>query len=407
MSAGLEEKSFRIDELPPYVLGNIGEAVLQARLRGVDVIDLSQINPSMAPLPAAVDRLVQTVLLPHNHRYSSSQGITRLREAISDWYQRRYSVSSNPATEVVVTMGIKEGLAHLLFAVICSGDNILIPTPSYPVHVAAAFIAGGCVIGVPLCAADEEARELNERSDYFFERLADTLKKTWPRPKVIIVNFPHNPTGLVVTLGFFERLLQVARKHSLFIFHDFSYAELCYEGYRAPSILQVSGAKELAVEFCSLSKSHGLAGWRVGYCVGNERLLQALKKIKSYLDFGIFQPMQIAAIEALCGHEEHVREIVSNYEQRRDVLVSGLVEIGWPVRKPYGGLFVWAKIPKKYRELGSIMFAEKLLAEAQVAVCPGEGFSVPDGDSFVRFALMENEARLRRAVANIAKHFEF
>lgn len=413
MTFSCEEHAFRANRFPPYVLGTIAEKVMQARIEGIDVVDLSQMNPS-TKLPArALDKLIQATLLPHNHRYSSSQGIAKLRWSVVSWYDRRFGVALDADREVVVTMGIKEGIGHMLMALLIEGDTAIVLTPSYPIHAASVLLAGGNIIEVPfLLGADladgakGKPLVMSGDSDAFFASLASAFEKTWPRPKFILLNFPHNPTGTVATVEFFERLVDFAVRNALYVIHDFAYADICFDGYKAPSIMQVKGASEVAVEFYSLSKGYGLTGWRVGFCVGNCELVGALKKVKSYLDFGIFQPLQIAAIEVLKEEtDRHVAEVVSEYGHRRDVLVDNLNSIGWEVTRPLGSTFVWAPIPTKWAtEAGSRSFSERLLSDARVAVCPGVGFSAAS-DNFVRFALVASEDRIRRAVSEIGRVF--
>ncbi len=403
----MPSKSFQhffVHHLPPFVLGEIAQAVVQARLEGRDVYELSQVNPALTPPPAAVEKLVQSCLQPHNHRYSSSQGIAKLREAVSDWYARRFKVEVHPATEVVATMGIKEGLSHLLFAMASTGDTVLLPTPSYPIHSAAIVLAGANLIGVPLPLMSPEDAErdgtidvLTEKSETFFSRLTATYERTWPRPMMMIISFPHNPTATVVTAGFFERLVHLAKSKGFYLAHDFAYADLSFDGMRTPSILEIPGAKEIAVECCSLSKGMSLGGWRAGFCSGNERLISALKKIKSYLDCGIFQPVQIASIKALSQYDNVLAETRETYQTRRDVLVDGLNTLNWEFETPKGSLFLWAKIPSQYRAMKSMAFSRYVLERANVAVLPGAGFDA-SADEWVRFALVEPEQRLRAAI---------
>ena len=398
---------FRIDRLPPYLFGEIARAVVDARMSGRDVIDLSQVNPSLGPPPLAVEKLVQASLHPHNHRYSSSQGISRLRQAICLQYGKRFGVSLDAEHEVVVSMGVKEGLAHLLLAVLTPGDTVFVPTPGYPIHAAAVFIAGANLVGIPIAGAGaERVLELDERSDDFFTRLDELYRRTWPSPRMMLLSFPHNPTTTTVTRGFFARLVAYARERQLFLVHDFAYADICFDGYRAPSLLEVDGAKDVSIECYSLSKGVGLPGWRMGFCLGNERLVSALKRIKSYLDFGIFQPLQIAASHALAASEDICREAAGVYQARRDVLAEELRRGGWEIQAPKATVFLWARMPDSVREKfagegsRSLALAQKLLRHADVAICPGIGFD-RDADDFVRFALVENEQRLRLAAGRI------
>lgn len=410
-------ESFRIAHLPPYLLGNVQQEVVGLRAQGREIIDLSHLNPDMGPPPRAVDRLVQAVLQPHNHRYSSSRGISQLRAAAVEWYKKRFDGDFDLEREVVVTMGTKEGMAHLLLAILNAGENVVVPTPSYPIHASSVFIAGGGFIGVPLFSAEEYtdiynsprgSLSLNEASDGFFSRLESICLHTWPKPKVFICSFPHNPTTTVVSQGFFQRLVEFAREHQLLLIHDAAYCDLSYSEHQAPSLLEIKGARDLAVEFFSLSKSFGLPGWRVGFAIGNQAMISALKKIKSYVDNGIFQPLQIASIEALKDADRLVDEVRSNYLSRRDVLVDGLRQAGWDVHKPKGTVFVWARLPAAFRAkgrtMGSAALARLLLHEGNpgVAVTPGAYFD-PQADEFVRFALVENENRLRRAVGSIGE----
>lgn len=402
------DEFFRINQLPPYGLGEIARAVIQGRIQGEDIVDLSQFNPDLAPPPAAVDRLVQSVLQPHNHRYSSSQGITRLRQSLASFYSRRFAVEVDVESEVVVTMGIKDALTHLMFALISTGDGVLLPTPSYPIHNAAVVLAGGRVIGIPLWSPESAAGRdqgavpprLTENDEWFFKRLSVAWERTWPRPLLMILSFPHNPTTAVVTPGFFTRLVELARDRGFYLVHDFAYADLAFDGYRPPSILAAPGAKQVAVECYSLSKGLSMAGWRVGFCVGNPTLVAALKKIKSYIDCGIFQPLQIAASRVLDDHEQLIQESVDTYRRRRDVLAKGLQGLGWTFQLPEASVFLWARMPEQLRVMGSLPFARALLGTARVAVCPGAGFD-SRSDQWCRFALGEPEKRIRAAIERL------
>jgi alanine-synthesizing transaminase len=338
-----------------------------------------------------VDKLIEAARNPKNHRYSASRGITKLRHAITGWYKRHYDVDLDPETEAIVTIGSKEGIAHLALAMLGPGDVVLTPTPTYPIHMYSVIIAGGEVRGV----------ELRQDSD-FFEDLTRAYKQTMPRPRVLIINFPHNPTTAVVDLEFFKKIVAFAKEHNVIVIHDLAYADIVFDGYRAPSLLQVPEAKDIGVEFYTLSKSYNMPGWRVGFCVGNREVIGALAKIKSYLDYGIFQPVQIASIIALNGPQDCVKETVARYQRRRDVLVEGLNRAGWPVEKPRATMFVWARIPPPFRGMGSLEFSKLLLKEAKVAVSPGIGFG-EGGDEYVRFGLVENEHRTRQAVRGIKK----
>lgn len=393
MSAKNSEEFHRVKRLPPYVFAIVNELKQQARRRGEDIIDLGMGNPDLPTPRHIVQKVIEATRNPRNHRYSASRGITKLRVAICDWYRRRYDVELDPETEAIVTMGAKEGLAHLALAVIGPGDVVFVPNPAYPIHPYSVIIAGGDLRSIPL-ASDRD----------FFEDLATAVKLTWPQPKMLIISFPHNPTTEVVDLAFFEKVVEFAKEHRIFVVHDFAYADLCFDGYRAPSFMQVKGAKEVGVEFFSMSKSYSMPGWRVGFAVGNPRLIHALARIKSYLDYGIFQPIQIAAIIALNEDQGAVEEIVRTYERRRDTLVSGLERVGWKIEKPKGTMFVWGRIPEAYRHMGSLEFSKFLLQEAKVAVSPGIGFG-EYGDEHVRFALVENQHRINQAVRGIRKIF--
>ncbi len=383
----------RIKRLPPYVFNIIGDLKQAARRAGEDIIDLGMGNPD-GPTPAhVVHKLADAASKVPNHRYSVSRGIYKLRVAICDWYRRRYGVELDPDAEAIATIGSKEGIGHLALAILGPGDVVLCPTPTYPIHQYSVIIAGGDLHSVPLLPGES-----------FMERLFDAVKRVWPRPKLLILNFPHNPTTEVVTLDFFRQVVDFARENGLLVVHDFAYADLCFDGYEPPSFLQVPGAKDVGVEFFTLSKSYNMAGWRVGFAVGNAELVHALARIKSYLDYGMFQPIQIAAIHALNGPQDCVREITERYRVRRDVLCEGLERVGWEIPKPKATMFVWGRIPEPYRAMGSIEFSKFLLREGKVAVSPGIGFG-EYGDEYVRFALIENEHRTRQAVRGIRKAF--
>ncbi len=379
----------RIKRLPPYVFNIVNQLKMEARRRGEDIVDLGMGNPDLPTPQHIVDKLAEAIYNPRNHRYSASKGIAKLRLAMANWYKRRYDVDLDPDEEVVVTIGAKEGISHLALAVVNPGDVVFAPSPTYPIHPYSIIIAGGDLRSIPL-SPDRD----------FFEDLLMATKLTWPRPKMVIISYPHNPTTTVVELEFFQRLVDFAQEHNIIIVQDFAYADLTFDGYRAPSILEVEGAKEVAVEFVSLSKSYSMAGWRVGFCVGNRRIVQALTKLKSYLDYGIFQPIQIAAITALNGDQKCVQEIVATYRQRRDTLCDGLERIGWEVQKPLATMFVWGRIPEQFRSMGSLEFSKMMIREAKVAVSPGIGFG-EYGDEYVRFALVENEHRTRQAIRGI------
>ncbi len=385
------EEFYRIKRLPPYVFAQVQALKLDARHRGEDIIDLGMGNPDQPTPPHIVDKLVEAARNPRNHRYSASRGITKLRHAITAWYKRHYDVDLDPETEAIVTIGSKDGIAHLALAMIGPGDVVLTPTPTYPIHTYSVIIAGGDVRGI----------ELRQDSD-FFDDLMRVYRQTLPRPRILVLNFPHNPTTAVVDLEFFKKVVAFAKEHNVYVIHDLAYADLVYDGYRAPSLLQVPEAKDIGVEFYTLSKSYNMPGWRVGFCVGNREMVGALSKIKSYLDYGIFQPIQIASIIALNGPQDCVKETVARYQHRRNELVNGLNRIGWPVPMPRATMFVWARIPPPFRGMGSLEFSKLLLREAKVAVSPGIGFG-EGGDEYVRMALVENEHRTRQAVRGIKK----
>lgn len=381
----------RLDRLPPYVFAQVNQIKMEARHAGKDIIDLGMGNPDLGTPEHIVDKLVEAARKQHNHRYSASMGITKLRHAISAWYKRRYDVDIDPDTEAIATIGVKEGMSHLVLVTIRPGDVVMCPNPTYPIHPYSAIIAGGDVRGVPLGPGQD-----------FFDNLVQAARQSWPRPKLLILSFPHNPTTEVVDLDFFERVVDFAREHKMMVIHDFAYADLNFDDYTAPSFLQAKGAKEVGVEFFSLSKSYSMAGWRVGFCVGKPEIIHALRRIKSYLDYGIFQPIQIAAIIALNGDQTCVADIRETYRSRRDTLITGLNRAGWQVPSPKGTMFVWAKIPDPYRSMGSVEFSKFLITEAQVAVSPGLGFG-EYGDEFVRFALIENNMRTNQAIRGIRK----
>jgi alanine-synthesizing transaminase len=384
-------KFARLDRLPPYVFATVNELKMEARRTGKDIIDLGMGNPDLGTPQHIVDKLIEATMKPHNHRYSASMGITKLREAISSWYQRKFSVDIDPETETIVTIGVKEGLSHLILVTIRPGDVVFTPNPTYPIHPYSAIISGGDVRGIPL-GPDAD----------FFEDLMNATRQTWPRPKVLILSYPHNPTTEVVQLEFFEKIVDYAKEHDILVVHDFAYADLVYDDYQAPSFLQAKGAKDVGVEFFSLSKSYSMPGWRVGFCVGNPETIFALRRIKSYLDYGIFQPIQIASIIALNGPEDCVEEVRQTYKERRDTLISGLNRVGWDIKSPKGTMFVWGKIPDKFQSMGSVEFSKFLINEAQVAVSPGLGFG-EYGDDYVRFALIENPMRINQAIRGIRK----
>ncbi|HEX6002666.1 MAG TPA: alanine transaminase [Burkholderiales bacterium] len=387
------EEFSRIRRLPPYVFNVTGELKLAARRRGEDVIDFSMGNPDQPTPRHIVEKLVEAVQRPDTHRYSVSKGIYRLRRAICNWYASRYGVALDPDAEAIVTIGSKEGIAHLTLATLDTGDIVLVPNPSYPIHIYGPVIAGADIRHVPMHAGID-----------FFESLDQAIKDSYPKPKMLIVNFPSNPTTQCVDLAFFERLVAVAREHDIYVVHDLAYADIVFDGYQAPSILQVPGAREIAVEFFTMSKSYNMAGWRVGFMVGNRELVTALARMKSYHDYGTFTPIQVASIIALEGPQDCVQTVRAVYQGRRDVLCNGLNGLGWEVRRPQATMYVWAPIPERYRSLGSLEFSKKLLADARIAVAPGVGFG-HYGDDHVRFALIENEARTRQALRGIRDMF--
>jgi len=383
----------RIERLPPYVFNITGELKMAARRRGEDIIDMSMGNPDGATPRHIVDKLVEVANRDDTHGYSVSKGIARLRRAITGWYERRYDVSFDAETEAIVTIGSKEGLAHLMLATLDRGDTVLVPNPSYPIHIYGAVIAGASIRSVPITPGGD-----------FFAEIERAVRESIPKPKMMILGFPSNPTAQCVELPFFERIVALAREHNILVVHDLAYADICFDGYQAPSIMQVPGARDVAVEFFTMSKSYNMAGWRIGFMVGNAQLVNALARIKSYHDYGTFTPIQVAAITALEGDQACVAQVVEQYRSRRDVLARGLLEAGWPVEVPKASMYIWAQIPEAYRHLGSLEFAKRVLGEAKVAVSPGIGFG-DQGDGYVRFALIENEQRIRQAVRGIKDMF--
>ena len=384
----------RIKRLPPYVFNIVNELKAAARARGEDIIDFGMGNPDQPTPQHIVDKLVEAAQRGDTHRYSVSKGIPRLRRAICNWYKNRFDVDLDPDSEAIVTIGSKEGLAHLAMATVGPGDAVLVPNPAYPIHPYGFIIAGADIRHVPLVPGVD-----------FFDALEKAIKDSWPKPKMLVLNFPGNPTAQCVELEFFEKVVAIAQEHQIWVVQDIAYADLVYDGYKAPSILQVPGAKDVAVEFYSLSKSYNMPGWRVGFMCGNASLVAALARMKSYLDYGMFTPIQIAAIAALEGPQDCVAEICERYRKRRDVLCEGLNSLGWAVEKPKATMFVWAPIPDAYREMGSLEFSKLLLKEARVAVSPGIGFG-DYGDDHVRFGLIENEHRTRQAVRGIRDMFK-
>lgn len=392
MSTSSPKSNFvRINRLPPYVFGIVNDLKQAARARGEDIIDFGMGNPDQPTPDHIVNKLVEAAQRSDTHRYSVSKGVPRLRKAICDWYKRRFDVDLNPDSEAIVTMGSKEGLAHLMLAILEHGDQVLVPNPAYPIHPYGAVIAGADVRHVRMMPDND-----------FFAELEKAIKESWPRPKMMLLNFPGNPTTQCVELEFFERAVEMAKEYDLWIVQDLAYADLCFDGYKAPSILQVPGAKDVAVECFTLSKSYNMPGWRVGFMCGNQELIGALGRMKSYLDYGMFTPVQVAAIAALNGPQECVDEICETYRKRRDVFCDGLNEMGWAVEKPKATMFVWAEIPAPYAHMGSLEFTKKLLADAHVAVSPGIGFG-EYGDTHVRIGLIENEQRTRQALRNIKR----
>jgi len=384
----------RMMRLPPYIFGIVNQLKIEARQRGEDIIDLGMGNPDLPTPKHIVHKLIEAVKNPRNHRYSASKGIYKLRLTMTDFYHRRFDVELDPETECVVTIGAKEGIGHLVLATIGPGDVVLVPDPTYPIHAYSVVIAGGDLRSVPLTGEGD-----------CFKQLLTATKQTWPHPRMLIVSFPHNPTTKVVNLSFFEDLVAFAKEHHLMIVHDLAYGDIVFDGYRAPSLLQVKGAKDVGVEFYSLSKSYNMPGWRVGFALGNAEMLTALARLKSYFDYGTFQPIQIAAIIALTNSQECVHETVEIYRKRRDTLIHGLKRVGWEIEKPKGTMFVWAEIPKHFKKMGSVDFSKLLLREGKVAVSPGVGFG-EYGEGFVRFALVENENRIKQAVKGIQKVLE-
>ena len=388
------ENFSRIKRLPPYVFNITGDLKAAARRRGEDIIDFGMGNPDGATPPHIVEKLIEAARKPDTHRYSLSRGIPRLRRAIANWYERRYGVAIDPDNEAIVTIGSKEGIAHLCLATLDQGDIVLVPNPSYPIHIYGPVIAGANIRSMAI-----------HNTDSFLAELEQTIPLMYPKPKMLILNFPANPTTQCVDLGFFERIVELCRQHSIWLVHDLAYADIVFDGYRAPSILEVPGAKDIAVEFFTLSKSYNMPGWRVGFMVGNKTLVAALARLKSYFDYGTFTPIQVASILALEGPQECVADIRENYQGRRDVLVQGLNKLGWEVALPKATMFVWAPIPEPYRKLGSLEFSTLLLKDAKVAVSPGIGFG-EFGDGHVRFSLIENEERTRQALRGIRHMFQ-
>ncbi len=386
------EEFRRIKRLPPYVFQAVNDLKMELRRKGDDIIDLGMGNPDIPTPKHIVDKMLEAVQNPRNHRYSASAGIPKLRAHFADWWKNRYDVDLDPNTEVVATMGAKDALAHLVLATMGPGDVVFVPSPAYPIHPYSVVIAGADLRHVPI----------RPDSD-FFEDLTTAVRLTWPLPKMLIISFPHNPTAMVIDQDFFKKIVDFAHEYKIMIVHDFAYADLTFDGYKAPSFLAVPGAKEVGVEVFSMSKSYSMAGWRVGCCAGNPKMIEALRRLKSYIDYGMFQPIQIASIIALTSDQSCVQEIVNEYRDRRDALCSGLNDCGWPVDPPKATMFVWAKIPEPFVSMGSLEFSKLLIEKAKVAVSPGIGFG-PYGDEHVRFALVENRLRINQAIRGI-RHF--
>ena len=394
MSGPIRHDFNKLNRLPPYIFAQVTSLMAAARKAGEDIIDLGMGNPDLATPPHVVEKICEAARNPRNHRYSTSRGLPNLRAAITEWYGRRHGVELDPETEAIAVIGAKEGLSHFVLMAIGPGDVVLCPDPAYPIHQYSVIIAGGDLRKVPLTPDSD-----------FFASLENAVARTWPKPKLLMLSFPANPTTQVVDRAFFERVVDFAKENDLMVVHDFAYAEICFDGYRAPSILEVPGAREVAIEFGSLSKSHSMAGWRVGFAAGNRDMVQALTRIKSYLDYGMPQPIQIGAIVALRGPQDCVQEACDEYRLRRDVLIEGLGQAGegqWKIEKPLATMFVWAPLPEAFRAMGSLEFSKRLLKEAQVAVSPGIGFGEV-GEGYVRFALVENRHRIRQAVRGIRR----
>jgi len=386
----MSEEFYRINRLPPYIFNIVNELKVEARKNGDDIVDFGMGNPDQKTPEHIIHKMQECANEDSVHRYSTSKGIPRLRQSISNWYEDKYNVSIDPDDEAIVTIGSKEGLAHLALATLNHGDSVIVPSPSYPIHPYGAVIAGAEIIYIKVDSDDDE----------FFRSLDEAINNSWPTPKMIIANFPSNPTTKCVDLNFLKELVRIAKKYNIYLVHDIAYAEIVFDGYKSPSILQVEGAKDIAVEFYTLSKSYNMPGWRIGFMCGNKKLVNALSRIKSYMDYGTYTPLQVGAIAALEGPQDCVEDIRLMYKSRRDILCKGLNDIGWSVTPPKATMFVWAEIPEKYKSLGSLEFSKILLNEAKVAVSPGIGFG-KHGDDFVRFSLIENEQRSRQAVRSL------
>jgi len=387
------EPSIRLQRLPPYVFDTINSLKMEARRRGEDIIDLGMGNPDQPPPERVIEKLVDAGRNPRNHRYSMSRGIYKLRLAIASFYQRNYGVSLDPEREAITVIGAKEGIAQIALSLQNIGDIVLVPSPTYPIHSFSAIIAGGHLVSLPIDPLDKCC-----------SNLAESCRANWPRPKILIMSFPHNPTTTTVDIDFFREVVRLARKYELVLIHDFAYADICFDGYRPPSLLQVEGAREIGVELFSMSKSFSMAGWRVRFVLGNEKIISYLARLKSYMDYGIFQPIQIASIIALNESDDYREQIQRVYAKRRDTLVSGLNRVGWSVTSPRATMYLWAKIPPEYESMGSLAFSKMLIREAKVVVSPGIGFG-SHGEGFVRFALVENEQRIRQAVRGVKDCF--
>lgn len=385
------DEFYRVSRLPPYVLSEVVALKSAARKAGEDIIDMGMGNPDQPPPDSLIEQLHRAIDNPRNHRYSVSRGIYKLRLAITDWYKRRYGIELDADTEAIATLGAKEGISHLMQAILAPGDSVLVPNPTYPIHNYSVVIAGGDVVAVPIGPNQD-----------FFANLTKAAEGVWPKPRAMMLCFPSNPTTQVVDLEFFEKVMQFAEEHDMLVIHDLAYADLCFEGYKAPSILQVKGAKERAVEVFSVSKSYNMPGWRVGFVVGNPHMIEGLARLKGYMDYGIFQPIQVAVIHALNSHADDAEQICEMYRERRDWLCEGLERIGWHVEKPKATMFVWAPIPEAYQKMGSMEFSKLLLREAKVAVSPGVGFG-EYGEGFVRFSLIENHQRINQAIRGIKR----
>ena len=386
----MSDEFYRINRLPPYIFNIVNELKIIARKKGDDIIDFGMGNPDQKTPSHIIEKMQECSDKDTVHRYSSSKGIPRLRRAISNWYEEKFNVSIDFEDEAIVTIGSKEGLAHLALATLSQGDSVIVPSPAYPIHPYGAVIAGAEIIYI----------NVDDDHDSFFASLDSAINNSWPTPKMLITNFPSNPTTKCVDIDFFKELVRIAKKYNVYIVHDIAYADIVFDNYKAPSLLQVSGAKNIGVEFYTLSKSYNMPGWRIGFMCGNKKLVNALSRIKSYVDYGTYTPLQVGAIAALEGPQDCVQEIRDMYKRRRDVLCKGLNDIGWNITPPKATMFVWAEIPKKYKDLGSLEFSKKLLKENNVAVSPGIGFG-KHGDDFVRFSLIENEQRTKQAVRSL------